>query len=34
VGPGRTARRIAIDPIEWIDDPASGIARPRCKGLT
>jgi hypothetical protein len=32
--PARTARRMAIDPIEWVPDPASGIDRPRCKGPT
>jgi arabinan endo-1,5-alpha-L-arabinosidase len=32
--PGRTARRMAIDPIQWFEDPATGIARPRCIGPT
>ena len=26
--------RMAIDPIEWIDDPQPGLARPRCNGPT
>ena len=30
--PGRTARRMCIDPIEWVEDPTSGIARPRVNG--
>jgi beta-xylosidase len=32
--PGRTARRMFIDPIEWLPDPAGGPPRPRVAGPT